>query len=225
MSFSFVKLLSAIVVETGGVKNTQTTIIIFGTVSRTSIKPSQPFSSRWFGHHGHVIFVIWKLPLKNRRTSKDSLDTSKSAPHSLPRILNFLSNSPSVLPGLFAMIIQWKHFADEIWNQILLSVHLQVDHDFTSCTNVWQTSSSFSPSWFHFFQIRFLNWNFYFLGLSFTFTLINRFRHRPVLVSVKENLGRIHVGYTHTHTHTSKPIPCSRSFFWMRFIFPRISSQ
>ena len=65
----------------------------------------------------------------SRRTSKDSLDTTKSPPYLLLRILNFRPKSPSVSSRIACDDSQAREFAEETWNQIVLPVHLQVDHN------------------------------------------------------------------------------------------------
>ena len=84
------------------------------------------------------------------------------------------------------------------------AVHLQINHDISKDfsllpTRVFDILHLLLP------QVAFssnplFNWNFHFLSLCFN--LINRFRHQPAPVLVKENFDRNHVGYTHGQTNT-----------------------
>ena len=143
----------------------------------------------------------------SRRTSKSSRDTSKSAPYSLPRMLNFSSDSSwKILPKLLFMIIHQRKFADETCCQIVFPVHLQVDHEIRKDFSLFPAKvfdvhhPLFSPRLISLSSNLLFSKNFRFLTLCFI--LINRFRHQPEPVSVKENLGHVHVGYTHIQTNT-----------------------
>ena len=114
--------------------------------------------------------LLWKLLLKK---SREVGELPKEARYSLPRILNFRSNSPS---GLFAMIIQQRQlagwdmesnrtsssFTSRSWHSSLLPVQVFDIHHLP----FHQIAFSFFSSVF--------KWNFHLLALCFT--LINRVR-------------------------------------------------